>query len=139
MISATLHEPPAVVAYQATVVKVIDGDTLKVRVAGFPAPFDPIDVRVWGIDTPEHRRPPAQAQCEVALGVKAAEFAQALIKPGVKVTVTYRLGVNDKYGRLLGSVTLSDGRDYGGLLIAKHLARPYGADGNLHKTAWCAD
>jgi endonuclease YncB( thermonuclease family) len=127
----------AAIVYQATVVKVIDGDTLKVHVAGFPAPFDPINVRIVGLDTPEHRMPPAKAQCEVALGVKAAEFAQQLVTPGQTVSVTYTLGVNDKYGRLLGSVTLPDGRDWAATMIKAGEGRSYGLDGHLTKAGWC--
>ena len=58
---AHYHEPAHAavppVAYPATVVSVIDGDTVKVHVPGFPVAFDPIGVRINGIDTPEHVMP----------------------------------------------------------------------------------
>lgn len=128
----------AALVYHATVIHGVDGDTLRVHVKGFPAPFDPIDVRIYGMDTPEHIRPPAQSDCEVTLGLKAAVFARALVKPGDQVTVTWSQK-HDKYGRLLGSVTLPDGRDWAATMIAAGFGRPYGTDGNLHKAAWCAD
>jgi len=129
----------ATIAYHATVLKVIDGDTITVHVPGWPAPFDPIGVRIYGLDAPEHQKPPAQTVCEVAMGLDAQAFARTLVKPGQSVTVTYTKGVNDKYGRLLGRVTLPDGRDWSAVMIGAGMARPYGEDGNLHKAPWCAD
>jgi endonuclease YncB( thermonuclease family) len=128
----------AAIVYHATVVHAVDGDTLRVHVAHFPAPFDPIDVRIFGVDTPEHVKPPAQTDCEVTLGLKAAVFARTLVKPGDAITVTWSRK-HDKYGRLLGSVTLPDGRDWASVMIAAGLGRPYGQDGDLHKAAWCHD
>lgn len=129
----------ASIAYPATVVRPIDGDTLKVHIAGFPAAFDPIAVRVYGLDTPEQRRPPAQAACEVPKGLAAAAFAKTLIKPGDAVTVIYTPGLNDKYRRLLARVTLADGRDWATVMISGNHGRPYGATGGLHKAPWCKD
>lgn len=130
----------AVIVYHGTVIRDVDGDTLRVSIPRWPAPFTPIDVRIFGIDTPEHVKPPAQADCEVTLGLKAAVFARALVKPGDTVAITWRrANPHDKYGRLLGSVTLPDGRDWAATMIAAGLGRPYGADGNLHKAPWCAD
>jgi endonuclease YncB( thermonuclease family) len=129
----------AAVIYQGTVVKTIDGDTLKVAIKGFPAPFNPIDVRVYGLDTPEHIMPPAQTVCEVALGKAAAGFAAQLVKVGDKVKITWDPAHKDKFGRLLGRVTLSDGRDWANTMIVAGFGRSYGEDGNLHKSLWCSD
>lgn len=126
----------AAIVYQATVVNAVDGDTLRVKVDGWPAPFTPIDVRVYGVDTPEHRMPPAQAACEVELGQRAADYAKSLIKPGDVVRVTW-VGRREKWGRLLATVTLPDGRDWAQTMVAGGYARPYGQDGNLHKQPWC--
>lgn len=128
----------AAIVYHATVLKVVDGDTLRIHVQGWPAPFDPIDVRVYGVDAPEHVRPPAQAACEVVLGLKASAYARALVKPGQPITVAWQ-GVHDKYGRLLGSVTLPDGRDWASTMITAGMGRAYGTTGSLHKAPWCAD
>lgn len=127
----------AVISYQAVVVKPIDGDTLKVHVAGFPAPFDPIDVRIYGVDAPEHVMPPAKKACEVVLGKAAAAFAAKLVLPGQTIVVHYTTGRHDKYGRLLGSVTLPDGRDWAQAMIGAGMARAYGLDGSLTKKSWC--
>lgn len=135
MIAAIL----ALAVYQGTVVKAIDGDTLKVSIKGWPAPFTPIDVRVYGLDTPEHIMPPAQTVCEVALGKAAAIYARQLVKAGDRIKVTWDPAHRDKYGRLLGKVTLADGRDWAATMITAGLGRPYGDDGNLHKATWCSD
>lgn len=129
----------ASIAYHATVLKVVDGDTITVHVQGWPAPFDPIGVRIFGLDAPEHQKPPAQTVCEVAMGLQARAYARTLVKPGQAVTVTYTKGVNDKYGRLLGRVTLPDGHDWSDVMISAGMARPYGNNGSLHKDPWCVD
>ncbi len=137
MIAAILA---GVAVYQATVLKVVDGDTIRVEVKSWPAPFNPIDVRVKGIDTPEHSRPPAQTACEVPLGLAAATYAKGLAKPGDRVRLVYTLGDRDKYGgRILAAVRLADGRDWGATLISAGFARSYGSDGNLRKSPWCED
>ena len=128
----------AALVYHATVIHGVDGDTLRVAIHGWPKPVNPIDVRVVGIDTPEHMRPPAQSDCEVGLGLKAALYARGLVKPGDTVTLTWS-GHHEKYGRFLGAVTLPDGRDWAATMIAAGLGRAYGVDGDLHKAPWCAD
>jgi endonuclease YncB( thermonuclease family) len=134
MLTFALAAAIATIDYPATVVSVVDGDTLRVTVAGWPEPFDPIAVRVVGIDTPESRRPPAKCAGEVRLGLQAKAFAKGLLHRGDRITVRYTLKARDKYGRLLASVTLPDGSDFAGRQIAAGLARPY--DGG-RKSSWC--
>ena len=129
--------PPVHFVYEATVLRVIDGDTLKVHIAGWPQPFDPIDVRVYGVDTPEHSKPPAKKLCEVKKGKAAAGYAMLMALPGDTVTITYTAGHNDKYGRLLGSVTLPNGDDWATRMINAKYGRPYGLNGSLTKAPWC--
>jgi len=124
----------AIIDYPAKVVKVIDGDTIKVVVAGWPAPYNPDDVRIDGIDTPEKRMPPAKSACEVKLGEAASAYAKTVIRVGSTVVVHYDTTKHDKYGRLLGTVTLEDGRDYGKLMVAGGYAKAY--DGGT-KAIWC--
>ncbi len=111
--------------WQATVISVVDGDTIKVHVPGFPAPFDPIDVRVYGIDTPEHIKPPAKTIHETVLGKAATAFAMTLIKPNDIITISWDGIHHDKYGRLLGTVTLPNGSSFGDAMVAKGVARVY--------------
>ena len=127
--------PPRVDTYDAQVVSIYDGDTFKVSIPSWPDPFKVIDVRVSGIDTPEHIKPPAKKLCEVKLGVKAIVTAKTLIHPGDQVQLTWNSVIgNDKYFRLLASVTLPDGRNYGDTMIALGAARSYNGG---TKTPWC--
>lgn len=132
MIAVTTAAQP--VSYEARVDHVIDGDTVAVRITDWPAPFTPISVRILGIDTPEHVKPPAQAACEVVLGKQAIVAAKTLLHPADKIVVTWDGKHRDKYGRLLATVRLASGVDYGAEMIARHVARAY--DGG-HKDKWC--
>jgi len=87
---------------------VIDGDTFYVS------------IRLLNVDAPEEGK---RARCdeERDLAKKAGERLKQLLQGRVILDVR---GV-DKFGRLLGRVTLSDGRDLGGVLIQEHLAKPY--------------
>lgn len=137
MIAAILAAALTVISYPATVVRDLDGDTIRVSVAQWPAPFDPIDVRIADIDTPESHRQNAKSACELKLGLAAAAYAQTLIHPGDAVVVAWRPGAHEKFGRLLASVTLADGSDFAARMVGARMARPYTA-ANLHKGPWCA-
>ncbi len=123
------------VSYKGTVGHVIDGDSFTLVIKGWPAYFSPWEVRVQGIDTPEHEFPPAQCIEETALGKQATVVAKTLLKPGDLVTVIWDGKSREKYGRLLGAVRLADGRDYGALMIAAGVARAYNGG---FKAPWVA-
>ncbi len=120
--------------YTGTVVRVIDGDSFIFDFPECPAFQRPCEVRVVGIDTPEHSLSAAQAPCEVPLGIAAGEYAKTLLKPGDAVQVTWDGHAREKWRRLLGTVKRTDGGDYGQAMIAAGYARPY--DGG-HKDPWC--
>lgn len=122
------------IPFVATVLSVPDGDTVKVHVEKCsPAFLCTIDVRVLGIDTPESHKPPAKCDAEVQKGQAAAAFGRALIRPGDRLNFTFRKW--DKFGgRIDGTITLPDGRDYAETIIGEGLARPY--DGKA-KSSWC--
>lgn len=130
--STTVVAENHVYIYQATVERVVDGDTVRVQIPSFPAPFNPIAVRVDHVNTPE-KRSPAPA-CEIALGERASEFAHEAMPDGTTVTVLYDDRRQDKYGRLLARIVLPNGRDYGQSLIEAGLAKPYEGE---KKTKWC--
>lgn len=48
--------------YEGTVERIIDGDTISVSISSFPAPFNPISVRVDHVNTPETRPRPRIAR-----------------------------------------------------------------------------
>ena len=119
--------------YPATVVSVVDGDTVTVTVPAWAAtPFARMKVRIAGIDTPESRKPLAKCKAEIALGKVAFAFGKTLAGPGDPVTLTYR-GL-DKYARIDGALTLADGRDWAAVMLSAGHAQPYAGK---TKPRWC--
>ena len=106
--------------YNATIVRVVDGDTVDVDIdLGFDCWFHNQRIRLSGIDTPECRTRDKQ---EKAHGLLAKEFVQANLAVG-KV---YRLQTKEKgkFGRYLGEFKTGKGFITRLLLKAK-LAVPY--------------
>jgi micrococcal nuclease len=97
-------------ALEGTVQRVIDGDTIVVRVHGSELP-----VRVLNIDTPETVHPTQADEC---LGQEASTYTEELVPPGTRVDLKFDKERTDRYGRTLAVVTLSDGRS-----IANELAK----------------
>ena len=132
-LAAPTAAAPTGQTYTATVVRVVDGDSVVVAIPAWAAtPFGTISVRIAGIDTPESRKPPAKCAAEVVLGKAASAFAKGLVKPGDAVVVTYQ-GL-DKYARVDGALTLPDGRDWAAVMLGNGMARAY--DGGT-KSSWC--
>jgi micrococcal nuclease len=77
----------------ATVVRVVDGDTLEVRLGGRGE-----RVRLIGIDTPESVKPDSPVEC---FGKEASARLEALLPPGAEVEVVRDAELRDPYGRLL--------------------------------------
>jgi len=84
----------------ATVVRVVDGDTVVLS-------FDGRDerVRLIGIDTPESVKPDSPVEC---LGPEASAFTTSLLPEGTQVLVERDVEARDDYGRLLAYVTRVD-------------------------------
>lgn len=82
------HEPLA-----ATVVRVVDGDTVDLR---FPSGVE--RTRLIGIDTPETVKPNTPVQC---YGPEASAHTKSLLPDGTAVRVERDVEPRDKYGRLL--------------------------------------
>ena len=120
--------------FACTVLKVVDGDTVKVEVPAWKGtPFFDISLRLFGIDTPESHMPPAKCMAEVALGQRAASRAKELLKPGDAVEFIFRH--IDKYGgRIDADIKLPDGRDFATVMMGEGLCRAY--DGGT-KSNWC--
>lgn len=96
---------------EATVLEVIDGDTLEVRIAGAQA-----RVRLVGVDAPEVREP---AMC---FGYDAAGYLRRLIMEAEgKVWLEKDVSEEDRFGRLLRYVWLDTGSKMA--LINADLAR----------------
>ena len=122
--------------YRAEVVKVIDGDTVRVVADVWPGIVVPVSVRLSGVDTPESRRPKCAAERNA--GKKAAQAVRALLKPGDSVAL-YDVHGGKYAGRVVARIQFVNDAgariDLGQWLIARHLARPYFGG---HKADWCA-
>ncbi len=98
-----------------TVLKVIDGDTLRIRLKGKAE-----KIRLIGIDTPEMRvndkaqRDARRSKMDISTilrqGQESRRFVRTLVKQGDRIRVVFDVQKRDRYGRLLGYVYLSDGR-----------------------------
>ena len=94
----------------AKVLRVVDGDTLRVNYKGKEE-----GVRLIGIDAPESRpnkkaKNDAQRSGEdlktiTAMGKEATKYVKTLVKPGDTVKIEFDVEKRDKYGRLLGYVS----------------------------------
>ncbi len=115
------------------VVRVVDGDTLKVRVR---ATQQVATIRVLGIDCPESRK---NSKCQrdgkqgrhgcrwqIPRGKKAKQLAKHLLE---NETVTLECGGKCRkgsYGRFLRYVRMKNGVDYGQEMIRKGLCEDFG-------------
>ena len=109
--------PPAETQAQeiATVVRVIDGDTLKISYKGQEE-----SIRLIGIDTPESAankkakgdavRTGEDIQLIISQGREATDYVKGLVKLGDSMQIEFDVQERDRYGRLLGYVYLSDGK-----------------------------
>lgn len=131
-ISAYAAKQKEGVTYDATITRVIDGDTVAFQAPFLPAPLKPeLSIRVFGVDTPEkgHR---AKCAKENELGQRASNFTKDLVGKAKSRQIT--LMAWDKYGgRVLGDVIL-DGKSLRSQLIENGLAREYYGEA---KTSWC--
>lgn len=104
-------------APNATMVRVVDGDTIDVSIRGSTE-----RVRLIGIDTPETKKPNTPVQC---YGPEASDFTKHALPEGTAVLIVRDREARDDYGRLLGYVYRgSDGTFINLALAAAGLARP---------------
>lgn len=90
---------------QAQVVRVVDGDTLKVSVPGDAN----ATVRLIGMDTPESVAADEARNCEE--GRIASDYTKSLVAPGQAVWLSRDVSDADRYGRLLRYVWLEQPND----------------------------
>jgi len=89
-----------------TVVRVIDGDTLRVTPNPNPASSEGDRIRLIGVDTPETVHPNRPVEY---FGKEASEFTRRLAE-GRRVQLTFDPAqTQDRYGRTLAYVYLEDG------------------------------
>jgi micrococcal nuclease len=105
------HAPPSASDGRATVERVIDGDTIVVRLAGADE-----HVRLIGIDTPETKKPGTPVEC---YGPEASARLNELLPSGTVVRLERDRETRDRYGRLLAYVY----RDRDGLFVQLAMLR----------------
>jgi len=111
------------------VLKVIDGDTLSVKINVWLNQQIEVNLRVVGIDTPELR-----GKCDLEKE-KAQEARSEIIKLIKNNNISLYNIHHDKYaGRVLANVKTATGIDLAEYMISKGLARPYKGD---KRQGWC--
>lgn len=98
----------------ATVINVIDGDTVKVNVRGTEE-----TIRLLLVDTPETVHPTKPVQ---PFGKEASDFSKSIMPAGKAIKVELDVSERDKYGRLLAYIYV-DGKMVNETLLEKGLAR----------------
>ena len=111
-------------ARAATVVRVVDGDTLVARVGGADE-----RVRLLGVDAPESVTPDRPVEC---FGPQAAAEARRLMPRGARISLAAdpTQGERDRFGRLLAEVTVAgDATTVNEELVAGGFAEVFRGDG----------
>lgn len=100
------------------VTRVVDGDTIHVRVAGADE-----TVRLLGIDTPELHRPGTPVEC----GARAAARTLTRLAEGRRVSLVTdpTQDERDRYGRLLAYAVTRGGVDLGEAVVRRGWAEVY--------------
>lgn len=109
--------------YRATIIKVVDGDTIHLEIdLGFDI-RQKTTVRLFGINTPELRGDNKEG------GAKAKERVKELLPEGTIVRITTEKDRKEKYGRYLAIIYLntsaSEYDTINNLLIGEGLAERY--------------
>lgn len=129
-----LSTPVNAAFYNADVVKVVDGDTLKLDVEIWPGMRQLISLRIYGINTAETRKHCKNSACECSnsFGYAAKDTVEVLAADRVQI---YDIRLGKYAGRVLGKVLTMDGVDIGTYLVNGHLAKTYFGG---KRGAWCA-
>lgn len=106
---------------RANVQHVHDGDTLKVKIPGWPTVVQFMLVRLFGTDTPELHDPRPEI---VKLALEAKKFTQDCVQRAHDECVLLD-AAGDKYFRLLAKIELPKVGLLGELLEREGLGRPY--------------
>lgn len=115
--------------YPAELIKVLDADTIKLRLELYPGLFKEVNLRVAGIDTPESRHGLKNgqpiAECEIAQGKKATVYARTLLQQSQSLMVRRIDPRKTKYSRRINGELWFDQNNYGQHLIQQGLAMTY--------------
>jgi micrococcal nuclease len=111
--------PPgsAAVVANATVERIVDGDTIVVKIDGRRD-----RVRLIGIDTPETKKENTPVQC---FGPEATEYTTTLLPAGTPIHLERDVVARDDFDRLLAYVYVAADGTFVNLEIVRHgFARP---------------
>ncbi len=101
-----------VLTANATLVGVVDGDTIDVTVDGVDE-----RVRLIGIDTPETKKPDSPVEC---FGPEATSFTESLLPEGTSLHLERDVEARDQYGRLLAYAYVAGSGLFVNLEIVRH-------------------
>ncbi len=121
--------------YAAELVKVVDGDTLDMRVAIWPGLVAEYAVRVRGIDAPETYRPGCEEEREA--GKRAADAVRLLYAPETEIRLS-EVSYDPFYGRVVA--TVARGTEEGWIDLADELAERELAQRwtpDMNDVPWC--
>lgn len=120
---------------EATLIKVEDGDTLLVNLAGAEE-----RIQLLGIDAPEDTRNPKfevdqkrtglDEERLLTLGKAATAHLQSLIQPGQKLVLSGDLNARDRYGRIPAEAFTPSGLSLNVAMVADGYARVLYTDGS---------
>jgi micrococcal nuclease len=115
--TSSSHKVAAKATARYRVIRVVDGDTVKVDINGGES------VRIIGIDAPESVHPDQPVECG---GVEASAKARALLE-GQRVALVFdsSQAKQDRYGRLLAYVEVPGTGDFGEAMLRAGHAEEY--------------
>lgn len=108
--------------YEAKLLKVVDGDTVDLRIdLGFKV-FTEQRFRLLGINAPEtHSKDPS----EKAMGKAAMDYLKSLLAGEGQLKVVTSLDKQEKYGRFLAVITNGSGEIVNDEMVKAGHAKPY--------------
>ena len=112
---------------RAEVLKVQDGDSIKVRAHPWVGLSVDVWVRLRGVDAPELRGACSDEK-------RMARQAREVVRFIEETTVLLRRVGPDKYGQRVVADIEAAGIDLGAMLIEQHLGRPYSGG---RRVSWC--
>jgi endonuclease YncB( thermonuclease family) len=115
--------------YEATLIRVIDGDTIKLQLEIYPKLYKEVNLRVAGIDTPEVRRGKKNGKaipaCEVIFGKATRQYVRQLLKKSKRLQVKNVDLSKTKYANRINGELFFDGQSYAQHMLDRGWAVTY--------------
>jgi len=123
-------KPKPATVYAGELLRIVDGDTLRVRIETTPDHYWTPSIRLLNVDSPELR-----GKCENERGMaRMAKDLVGMVLPPASVVMVTNLKPDKFSGRFDANVLTAEGESLAGILIDARLARRY--DGGKRK-GWC--